>query len=89
MSDRQLRTTFDQYMSAFNRFEHLPMPVVVAVQGLCFGGGLELAIRADLIIAGVTSRFGHPSRPWASSLSWAVSTAWLSGPAAPSRPNGR
>jgi enoyl-CoA hydratase/carnithine racemase len=62
MSDRQLRATFDQYMSAFNRFEHLPMPVVVAVQGLCFGGGLELAIRADLIIAGVTSRFGHPEQ---------------------------
>jgi enoyl-CoA hydratase/carnithine racemase len=59
MSDRQLRATFEQYMSAFNRFEHLPMPVVVAVQGLCFGGGLELAIRADLIIAGVASRFGH------------------------------
>ena len=62
MSNRQLRTTFEQYMSAFNRFERLPMPVVAAVQGLCFGGGLELAIRADLIIAGETARFGHPEQ---------------------------
>ena len=62
MSNRQLRTTLEQYMSTFNRFERLPMPVVAAVQGLCFGGGLELAIRADLIVAGETARFGHPEQ---------------------------
>ena len=56
ISNRQLRTTFVQYMSVFNRFERLPLPVVAAVQGLCFGGGLELAIRADMIVVGETSR---------------------------------
>jgi hypothetical protein len=56
ISNRQLRTTFEQYMSVFNRFERLPLPVVAAVQGLCFGGGLELAIRADMIAVGETSR---------------------------------
>jgi hypothetical protein len=56
ISNRQLRTTFEQYMSVFNRFERLPLPVEAAVQGQCFGGGLELAIRADMIVVGETSR---------------------------------
>jgi enoyl-CoA hydratase/carnithine racemase len=59
MSQRHLRATFERYMTVFNRFERLPMPVVAAVQGHCFGGGLELAIRADVIIAGEGTRFSH------------------------------
>jgi enoyl-CoA hydratase/carnithine racemase len=62
MSVRQLRATFEQYMAVFNRFERLPLPVVAAVQGLCFGGGLELAIRADMIVAAESARFGHPEQ---------------------------
>ena len=38
------------------------MPVIAAVQGLCFGGGLELALRADMIFAGESSTFGHPEQ---------------------------
>jgi enoyl-CoA hydratase/carnithine racemase len=62
MSPRRLRATFDRYMSLFNRFERLPLPVITAVQGLCFGGGLELATRADIIVAGESARFGHPEQ---------------------------
>ena len=62
MSNRELRATFETYMDVFNRFERLPIPVVVAVQGLCFGGGLELAVRADLIVAAESARFGHPEQ---------------------------
>ncbi|MGO4287481.1 enoyl-CoA hydratase/isomerase family protein [Bosea sp. TAB14] len=62
MSIRELRTSFETYLAAFNRFERLPIPTVVAVQGLCFGGGLELAVRADVILAGETARFGHPEQ---------------------------
>jgi len=62
MTTRQLRATFDQYMSVFNRFEKLPLPVIAAVQGLCFGGGLELAIRADMIFAAESAAFGHPEQ---------------------------
>ena len=62
MTMRQLRATFDQYMSVFNRFERLPLPVIAAVQGLCFGGGLELAIRADMIFAAESAAFGHPEQ---------------------------
>jgi enoyl-CoA hydratase/carnithine racemase len=57
-----LRATFERYMNAFNRFERIPLPVIAAVQGLCFGGGLELAIRADVIITGASARFGHPEQ---------------------------
>ncbi len=35
-------------------------PVVAAIEGLCVGGGLELACNADLRIAGRSSRFGIP-----------------------------
>ena len=61
-SVRELRARFGYYMSVFNRFEHLPVPVVVAVQGLCFGGGLELALRADVIFAAESATFGHPEQ---------------------------
>jgi enoyl-CoA hydratase/carnithine racemase len=59
---RELRSRFEHYMSVFNRFERLPMPVIAAVQGLCFGGGLELALCADMIFAGESSTFGHPEQ---------------------------
>jgi enoyl-CoA hydratase/carnithine racemase len=62
MSPQELRTLFERYLSAFNQFERLPIPTVAAVQGLCFGGGLELAVRADVIFAGASARFGHPEQ---------------------------
>jgi enoyl-CoA hydratase/carnithine racemase len=62
MSLRELRTLFESYMNTFNQFERLSIPTVAAVQGLCFGGGLELAVRADVIFAAETARFGHPEQ---------------------------
>ena len=35
-------------------------PVVARIRGLCVGGGLELALTADLRIAGASARFGIP-----------------------------
>ena len=62
MSPHELRALFARYLSAFNQFERIPIPTVAAVQGLCFGGGLELAVRADVIFAGTSARFGHPEQ---------------------------
>ena len=59
---RDLRSLFERYMSVFNQFERLPLPVIAAVHGLCFGGGLELALRADVIFAAESARFGHPEQ---------------------------
>jgi enoyl-CoA hydratase len=44
----------------YTRFEELDKPVVAMIDGLCLGGGLELAMACDIRIASDTSRFGQP-----------------------------
>jgi enoyl-CoA hydratase/carnithine racemase len=62
LDPRELRALFERCMTVFNRLERLPLPVIAAVHGLCAGGGFELALRADVIIAGESARFGHPEQ---------------------------
>lgn len=57
-----MRDMLAEHLAAFNAFESLSIPTLCAVQGLCFGGGLELALRADIVVSGETARFGHPEQ---------------------------
>jgi enoyl-CoA hydratase/carnithine racemase len=44
----------------FNTLDALPIPVIAAVHGVVFGGGFELTLVADLIVADKTARFCFP-----------------------------
>jgi enoyl-CoA hydratase/carnithine racemase len=46
---------FTQLLGVFDR---LPIPIVAAVHGVCIGGGLELALAADLIVAAESAKIG-------------------------------
>jgi enoyl-CoA hydratase len=47
-------------IDAWDSIRDLRTPVVAAVSGYCLGGGCELAMLCDLIVASETARFGQP-----------------------------
>jgi len=47
-------------ISRWDRMRRIQKPVVAAVSGWCLGGGHELAMACDMIVASETAKFGQP-----------------------------
>jgi len=57
---REVRGFLDRIHRVFNVFDAAPITTVAAVHGFCFGGGFELALTADVIVADKSARFAFP-----------------------------
>jgi enoyl-CoA hydratase len=60
ISGQQARALAERGQAVFRRIEALPVPVVAAVQGFCFGGGMELALACHIRVASERARFALP-----------------------------
>lgn len=53
------------YVRVFQKLWYLSKPTIVSVQGWCLAGGCDLALWADVIVAGRSASFGYPpARVW-------------------------
>ncbi len=50
----------DNYIMSWESVKHTRKPVIAAVAGYALGGGCELAMMCDLIIAADSAKFGQP-----------------------------
>ncbi len=58
MSPAETSTFVHSLRAAFTELEDLPMPVIAVLEGAAFGGGLEMALAADLRVAGTEAKMG-------------------------------
>ncbi len=59
-SAREVRVFIDRIHAAFDAIDTAPLVTVAAVHGFVFGGGFELALTCDLIVADKSARFCFP-----------------------------
>jgi enoyl-CoA hydratase len=54
------QTYLDDFISAWDKVGQRRKPIVAAVAGFALGGGCELAMMCDIVIAADTAKFGQP-----------------------------
>jgi enoyl-CoA hydratase len=61
MADQSYMDVFlSDYAAAYERLTRVRKPIVAAVAGFALGGGCEVAMMCDVIIAADTAKFGQP-----------------------------
>jgi enoyl-CoA hydratase len=60
MSKEQWHAQHEVFEQAFAALRDFPRPIFAAVNGVALGGGCEIALNTDFIIAAENARFGQP-----------------------------